>query len=299
MSNEVIVARSQAYTDSVNLLVQQRGTRFRSAVSEDSYKGKAAKAVEQIGAVAAQKRTTRHGDTPLIETPHAARWVFPSHYEWADLIDDQDKLEMIVELTSPYAINGALAMGRAIDDEIVTAIFGTNKTGENGSDSTDFDDTNMEVDVNEGSAGNVGLSVAKLRAAKKRLMANEVDLEMDPLFIAVSAEQHDDLLAEIQVTSKDFNEARDGKPILQEGRIMRFLGFNFIHSERLPVTSTPYRRCPFWVKSGMHLGIWNDIQGRVDERADKSFSTQVYVRGTFGATRTEEKKVGSILCNEA
>ena len=110
MSNDIIVARSQAYTDSVQLLLQQRSSRFRAAVMEGHYRGKAAKAVEQIGAVSAQKRTTRHGDTPLIETPHAARWVYPTHYEWADLIDDQDKLETIVELTSPYSINGAAAM---------------------------------------------------------------------------------------------------------------------------------------------------------------------------------------------
>ena len=53
--------------------------------SAGSAKGKAAKVVEQIGAVNAIKRTSRHADTPLISTPHAARWTFPVDYEWADL----------------------------------------------------------------------------------------------------------------------------------------------------------------------------------------------------------------------
>ena len=294
MSNDITVARSQAYTDSVQLLLQQRGSRFRSTVMEGHYRGKAAKAVEQIGAVSAQKRTTRHGDTPLIETPHAARWVYPTHYEWADLIDDQDKLEMIVELTSPYSINGAAAMSRAIDDEIVPAFFGASRTGENGSDTTPFD-TNQTVAVDEGATGATGLNVAKLRAAKKILMANEVDIDSDPLFVALTAEQHDDMLNEIQAVSLDYNT----KPVLVDGRITSFMGFNFVHSERLETDGSGYRRCPAWSKSGMHLGVWNDIEGRVTERDDKSFATQVYVRGTFGATRAEEGKVVEIKCDES
>ena len=294
MSNDIIVARSQAYTDSVQLLLQQRGSRFRAAVMEGHYRGKAAKAVEQIGAVSAQKRTTRHGDTPLIETPHAARWVYPTHYEWADLIDDQDKLETIVELTSPYSINGAAAMSRAIDDEIVPAFFGDSRTGENGAASTSFD-SNQVVAVDEGAAGNTGLNVAKLRAAKKILMANEVDIDNDPLYVAITAEQHDDMLNEIQAVSLDFNT----KPVLVDGRITSFMGFNFVHSERLEVDSGTFRRCPAWAKSGMHLGIWNDVEGRVTERDDKSFATQVYVKGTFGATRAEEGKVVEIKCAES
>ena len=38
---------------------------------------------------------------------------------------------------------------------------------------------------------------------------------------------------------------------------------------------------------------------RIEERADKSYSTQVYYCATFGATRMEEDKVVQIACNEA
>ena len=38
---------------------------------------------------------------------------------------------------------------------------------------------------------------------------------------------------------------------------------------------------------------------QISDRADKSYSTQVYVKGTFGATRVEEKKVVAITCSEA
>lgn len=37
---------------------------------------------------------------------------------------------------------------------------------------------------------------------------------------------------------------------------------------------------------------------RIDERNDKSYSTQVYYCSTFGATRMEENKVVEIACSE-
>jgi len=138
MSFQVNTHFVQQYSTNVQLLLQQKGSKLRNAVTVGSYTGKAAKAVEQVGAVSAVKRTARHGDTPLISTPADARWVFPTDYEWADLIDDQDKLRMLIDPQSSYAQNGAYALGRAIDDEIISAMFGTSKTGENGSTDTSF-----------------------------------------------------------------------------------------------------------------------------------------------------------------
>jgi hypothetical protein len=278
----------------VQLLLQQKGSKLRDAVTIGSYQGKAAKAIEQVGSVNAQKRTVRHGDTPLISTPADARWVYPNDYEWADLIDDQDKLRMLIDPQSSYALNGAYALGRAMDDEIIEAFFGTAKTGENGSTNTTFP-ASQDVDADVGAAGATGLNIAKLREAKKILMANEVDIDNDPLFCVITAEQHDDLLNEAQAISLDYNT----RPVLVDGKITAFMGFNFIHTERLGVDGSSYRRVPAFAKSGMHLGMWNDINTMISERDDKGYATQVYVKGTFGATRTEEEKVVEIKCSEA
>lgn len=290
MSTEITTAFVQQYTTNVQLLLQQRGSKLREAVLGASYTGKAAKAVEQIGSVVAQKRTSRHADTPLIDTPHDARWVFPSDYEWADLIDDQDKLRMLIDPTSPYAVNGAYALGRSIDNLIIDAALGTSKTGENGTTNTTFDTSNQQIAV-----GSAGLTISKLREAKKILLSNEVDVDMDPLYIAVTAKQLDDLLGTTEVTSADYNTVK----ALVQGSIDTFMGFKFIHTELLGVDGSSYRRVIAWAKSGMHLGIWNDINTKIDERSDKSYATQVYCKGTFGATRVEEGKVVEILCSEA
>jgi len=288
MSEFVTTAFVQQYTTNVQLLLQQRGSVLRDYCTVGSYTGKAAKAVEQIGAVTAQKKTSRHSDTPLISTPHDARWVFPEDFEWADMIDDQDKLRMLIDPTSPYAMNGAYALGRSLDDLIITAALGTAKTGENGSTDTAFATATQSIAV-----GATGLTVAKLRQAKRILTANEVDIANDPLYIAVTAQQIDNLLGTTEVTSADFNTVK----ALVQGDVDSFMGFKFVQIERLGLDGSGDRRCFAWAKSGLHVGMWNDINTKITERADKSYATQVYVKGTFGATRTDEKKVVEIICD--
>ena len=41
-----------------------------------------------------------------------------------------------------------------------------------------------------------------------------------------------------------------------------------------------------------------DIQTKISERADKNYSTQVYLCMTIGATRVEDEKVLEIACTE-
>jgi hypothetical protein len=288
MSFEVTTAFVQQYTTNVQLLLQQRGSKLRDCCTLGSYTGKAAKAVEQIGAVTAQERTSRHSDTPLISTPHDARWVFPRDFEWADMIDDQDKLRMLIDPTSPYAQNGAYALGRKLDDIIIAAALGTAQTGENGSTATPFATATQQIAV-----GATGLTVAKLRQARRILAANEVDLSSDMLYIAVTAQQIDNLLGTTEVTSSDFNSVK----ALVQGDVDTFMGFKFIQTELLGLDSSGDRRCFAWAKSGLHVGMWNDINTKISERADKSYSMQVYVKGTFGATRVDEKKVVEIICD--
>ena len=281
MSDQVTTAFVQQYSTNVAHLLQQKGSKLRDSVMTSTATGKAAKAVEQVGAVNAQKRTTRHADTPLISTPHDARWVFPVDYEWADLIDDQDKVRMLINPQSPYAVNGAYAMGRAIDDEILGAFFGTSKTGENGT----TDEAFSGQTVTAGSSG--ALEIGQLLEGKRILMENEVDLDNDQIFMAITAAQHEDLLGMADIKTIDSNSTK----VLVDGRVRAFLGINFITTERIPGAGDDPTLCPMWAKSGMHLCVWNDITTKISEREDKSYATQVYLKTTIGATRLELGKV--------
>lgn len=288
MSNEIPVWNVIDYKSTVAALLQQRGSKLRDLVTTDNYHGDSGVPVSQLGPVTAKKKTSRHSDTPIIETPHDRRWVFPEDYEWADLIDKQDQLRIIADPTSPYAINGAMSLGRSMDDEIIDAFFGDAKTGEKGTVVETFDTANQQI-----AAGGAGMSVSKLIEAKEILMANEVDIDTDMLFCAITAKQHTNLLNETKTTSLDYNT----RPVLVDGRITSFMGFNFVHIERLEKDGAN-RRCPVWAKSGMHLGMWNDIDAKITERADKSYSTQVYTSMTVGSTRLENGKVVDVQCQE-
>ena len=70
-------------------------------------------------------------------------------------------------------------------------------------------------------------NVAKLRAAKRLLMAAGVDLDSEQVFMAITASDHDALLNETQVVSLDFNT----RPTLVDGRVTAFMGINFVPVE--------------------------------------------------------------------
>lgn len=294
MSQYDINLAVQQYTTNVQMLVQQKGSRLRDAVMVGQHYGKQAVAVDQYAAVNATKRVGRYQPLMPYDTQNDRRWVSPVDYDWNDLIDNFDKLRLLNDPMSMYVQSGANALLRAMDDEIIAGIFGTAKTGETGTTSTSFL-TGNQVSVSFGAAAAAGLNVAKLIEARRLLMSNEVDLDSDQLFCPITAKQHANLLNEIQVVNTDYNSSA----VLVDGKVKSFLGINFIHTERLPVDGSSYRRVPVFVKSAMHLGIWNDIMTDVSQRKDlSSLPWQVLVQGTFGATRLEEKKIVELPCAE-
>ena len=288
MSSQVTTAFVQQYSSNVQLLSQQKGSLLRNAVRVESQVGKNA-FYDQVGSATAQKRLSRHADTPQLDTPHARRRVSLVDYEYADLIDDQDKVRTLIDPTSPYSQATAFAMGRAIDDEIISAAFGTAYTGETGSTSTTFP-AGQVVAVGSPVAG---LSIAKLVEAKQLLDEANVDTTL-PRYVAVAPEQLADLLNITTVTSSDYNTVK----ALVQGEIDTFLGFKFIVSTRLSSESGVNRRVIAWAEDGLLLSIGKDITAKIDERADKGYATQVYYAMSIGATRMEEEKVVEIKCRE-
>ena len=286
MSTQITTAFVNQFSSNVQMLSQQMGSIFRNTVDSESVTGEKA-FFDQVGSAAAVKRTSRHGDTPTMDTPHSRRMVTMDSWEWADLIDDADKVRMLIDPTSSYAKAAAAAMGRAMDDEIIAAATGTALTGKTGSTSTSLPSANQ---IAHGSAD---LTIAKLLAAKKQLDINEVDPSI-PRYMAVSPDQIEALLGTTQVTSSDFNTVK----ALASGQVDSFMGFRFIVSNRLAKTGD-IRTCFAWAEDGIKLAIGKDVMAKIDERADKSYSTQVYYCMTMGVTRMEEAKVIQVECSEA
>jgi hypothetical protein len=178
------------------------------------------------------------------------------------LIDDQDKVRMLIDPTSAYAMASAAAMGRAMDDEIIEKALGTAFTGETGSTSTALPAGQKIAN------GSADMSVAKLREAKKILDLSDVDPSI-PRYIAVGPDQVEALLADTNVTSSDFNTVK----ALVQGEVNQFMGFNFIVTNRLAKAGN-IRSCFAWAEDGLALAVGRDVMARIEERSDEGYSTQ-------------------------
>ena len=199
----------------------KKGSLLRNTVDAETVVGKNA-FFEQVGVATAVKRVSRHGDTPQIDTPHSRRRVSMVDYEYADLIDKQDQVRTLIDPTSSYAQAAAFALGRAMDDEIISAISGNAFSGETGSTTVALPSAQKITE-----SGTDGLTIAKLRQAKEKFDSASVDPSI-PRYIVVGPKQISDLLGTTQVTSSDFNTVK----ALANGEISTFLGFNFITSNQ-------------------------------------------------------------------
>jgi hypothetical protein len=286
MSTQITTAFVNQFSANVQMLSQQMGSLLRNAVDTESVNGEKA-FFDQVGEAAAVLRTSRHADTPLVETPHSRRMVTMSDYEYADLIDDQDKVRLLVDPTSTYSRAAAAAMGRAMDDVIITAALGTAQTGKDGSTSTALPSA-QKIAV-----ASSGLTIAKLVSAKEILDSGNVDPSI-PRHIVCSPKQISDLLNNTTVTSADYNTVK----ALAMGEINTFVGFNFIVSNRLNTDGSGDRQVIAFAQDGIKLAVGKEPAARIDERADKSYATQVYYCQSVGATRMEESKIVEIACSE-
>lgn len=306
MSTEITQAFVDQFGANVFHLSQQKGSRLKGAVRNESQNAESA-FYDRIGKVAAVKKAGRHSSTPQLDTPHSRRMVTLEDYEWADLIDKQDKVRMLNDPASEYVMAAMWAMGRSMDDEIIAASVGNAYSGQKGTvavphpNSLKYAANNATVHTN--------LNVRTLRAVKRIMDAAEVEGER---YFTVTASQLESLLGQTEVTSADYNSVK----ALVQGEVNSFMGFKFLHTERLSTQTAAlsasdttgaigagtsvvgYRKCFAWAKDGLLLATGMDIVSRIDERADKSYSTQAYACMSVGATRMEEEKVIEVFCKE-
>lgn len=290
MSTQITTAFVQQWTDGIRLTAQQKMSRLRNAVLvESGIKGDRA-FFDQVGSVTATVATTRHADTPITDTPHTRRMLTLSPYKHADLVDASDKIRILNDPTSTYQRAFAAAFGRAIDSEIITAATGNASTGVAGATSVALtSDGGTQI-----AAGGTNLTLQKLITASTTLDAAEVGEPNEERYIAVTADQVEALLNDSTITSADYNTVR----ALVSGQINQFMGFTFIRTELLDTTSS-ITTCFAWTKSALVLGIGQDVMGRIEERADKNYSTQVFMSMDIGATRLEGAGVVDIQCDES
>lgn len=309
MNSQIEAWRVQQYTANVYQLSQQRGSRLNAIVRKEMFKGKS-EFFDRLGLATAQKKTGRNTDTPNLDIAHSRRMVTTSLYEWATLVDRKDKLQNIHSPGNEYSVAAQNALGRSMDDVIIAAANGNAQTGEDGSTSTSLPNTSKVASV-----ASSALDYANVQVLRKTKLLFDAAEVVGRRYLIHGADFLEKLLSQTEVTSSDFNTVK----ALVNGELNTFLGFEFIHSERLPLATTYDSNTFKWnattglydgsgtaiaatdktalacAEGGLLLGMNEGMVGRIDEREDKSFDMQVYASMDFGSVRMEEAKVVQII----
>jgi len=291
----------QQYSDMLYPLSQQQKSKFAMNVRQESCQGES-KSFDRLGEATIEEITTRHPATPNNEQPHSRRWVTPTNHHTNSLIDNADKLKMIIDPTNEYAQNQARAMGRQMDDTIITAALGTAAAGVTATTSSiAFKDESVSIN-GDGTITTLGtlaavativnITLAKVATMGRLFSEADIDEEI-PLFWAITPKDVSDMLNLAVFTSSDYVDLRP----LRTGKIVNYLGFNFVMSNRLTkdaVGSTGYRTFA-WAQDGIIYASAEGITTRMSERDDLSYTAQVYSRMNGGAVRMDGDKVHECL----
>jgi hypothetical protein len=299
--SQLSTAFVEQFGSNVEHLVQQGDSRLRGKVRNESQKGKT-EYFEQLGSTTAIKVTTRFPPSPNVEPDHQRRAVYLNDYQWGQLYDSFDKVKVLIDPASAGVQAAAMAFNRGIDTEIITAATGTAYADVGSGNGTVSAQTLPNAQIvaatyhANGNTANVGLTLDKLIKSKSILGKNEVP-RGSTFYLVHTQQQLDDLLNNVaQVSNADYAAVK----ALVQGEVTYFVGFEFVRTELLSLASTTdFRTCFAYEKMGLLLSIGMDVEKQITQRADVSFNWYAYMQMSIGATRMQEKKVVSIICDES
>ena len=287
---------------------------------------------DRIGtAEAMTEDATRYGDNPNSEITHDRRRIGLKDYELGKYVDEKDLKRVLTDPMNAYT-QALLASGkRKIDDIIIEKFFGEAYVGKSGATTRTFVtastvEDNTKITVGSESAGDIttagafvksttantegftvgadyeevgsGLTLEKLRAARTTMLKLHA-IDQDTIVNCfLSAKQLDDLLGINEVVSSDFAVRK----ALAEGSVTTFLGFRFIHTERLPLSTGSggdERRVIVSVPKALKFSTSTALKGDVWRVPAKKNIPYVYFKLAAEASRMWGEVSGEIRCNES
>jgi len=302
MSFQITTAFVEQYNSTVEHLFQQTTSELENRVRRESQNG-AIEYFDQMGATYAVRRTVRHGDTPRIDSKHYKCACYVDDWEWSDLIDKQDRVRLLHDPLSEYLQSAVWAFQRVKDETLVDAATGvafrSNGPGSGAPFSVSLPASqSLAVNfVTQGPPVTSGLTIEKLTRAKTLLSAANVPKGAPRYFVCTEYQIEDLLLDAERNSDSPLTEIR----ALHEGKINKLMGFEFVTIDPSIVKrdpSTGIRECFAYVKPALILSTGQEIESDVSKRADKSNAVQPYVSMSVGATRTQEKGVVQVFCED-
>lgn len=316
MSFEIPVSQVEQYRSNILLLSQQKMSRLRPTCQEEPVVGRTFYG-ERIGATAGEDIEERHGDTPLISTPHSRRRGSMIDWDWSDRIDEMDRVKMIINPQSTYVQNAIAAANRRIDKHVYDALGGTAAAGQSGGTTiNNYDADECRLVRSDGNVETAGsdhtaatatvLTIAKMLTCKQLLDEGDIDPERQRHFVT-NPYNINQMLNTTEVKSADYNTVK----ALAQGQIKTFMAFNFIMLQNYSSSTKGHLvdcdqetageavECYAWAQGAIKLGVGKDIMTSVDVLPLKRYSVQVYMRHSFGAVRVEGPAVVEIALKKS
>ena len=297
------------FNSTFEMLLQQEVSKLRSLVTSKGYKGKEAVAVNQMGALQFKMPAGRYSPKQFQIAQFTRPWVTPVPRSLTVPVDEFDLLNSIADPKGVISQSAVAAANRLYDDTIILAAFGTTLRGETDSGQTSetwpavYSTTTgvgapyggFWIEDTFGSGAATGMTFTKIREMRRIAQHYENNLDAESLCLVAGSQQESDLLAQTQVIDKNFNSGM----VVESGRVGSILGTSLVYSERLQYAST-IRNCIGFTKSGLHLGVWKELDTRIDQRKDlESDPWQLYSMIQIGACRTQLGKVFEVDCYDA
>lgn len=298
MSENLLDLAVVQFSTNLEMKVQQMASRLRGRVAEGTHKGRLASPVNYLAPVKMRAPEGRFSPKGRVDAQFERRWVSPLDREIDQYIDTFDELRVIVDPKSMYSTNAAAAVGREWDDILINAAFGNALLGTDvdGLSTETFDASTYGIAVDFGASAATGLTVAKMIELRRKLRhyAQDGNPDNEQVTLVIGSQQEADLLGQVQVVSTEYNE----RPVLVDGKVARFLGFDIVIMERLAQVSSA-RQCIAIMKSGLYLGVWMDMRSQAFQRPDLSSNPwDLNTMMTCGASRLQKGKLFQVLCKD-
>ena len=262
---------------------------------------------ERLGGVKLVPVTSRHQTTPHTEMTHSRRRATMSDRAGSELLDQLDEVKMMIDPRNEYTQNLVRAYRVFIASTLIVALDAAATT-------VAADDTTSTQALQASqliAAGGTGFSMAKWRQANRILDNGSVPRSGRTALLSAFAIE--DLMADAQVTSKDYADLA----ALQEGTIANkyFMGATVkVLGDALPDetatltggTADPLlpktgdiRSCFLYHHDAVGLSIGKVATAEVDKRPDKMNAWQVLVQCSAAAVRILDGGVVRINIDES
>lgn len=287
------------FGDNFEAVSQQMRSALRQAVREMRVRGKDY-TIERLSDPNDELSiiTSRHADTVISDLEHSRRTLFIKQYIRSYMVDDEDKVKMLLDPTSDYLRQLAGEMNRTMDLRIIEAALGVAASGETGGTSVDLPLAQVIAH------GSTGLTLAKAKQARKILMAADVDVDREKLFLATNAEGYHDLMSDSGLVSIDFSQYKPN----MDGKVPVVAGFQVIHCEKLSdfatttanggAAASTNRPAIAFAQDAVRLGVSMDAMVDVSREPLKQLNHIITLKTGFGATRAHDEKVVDVRFQE-